>query len=338
MSAINKWQEVERNQRAKAHKSEIDGYKKQIELYQQAVEELEEQLGVALTLGKEIPPAKPLEVKATNKATAVAVALASDWHVEEEVEAKSVNDLNEFTLGIAEKRIHKFFKTVARLTEIERAGADIDTLVLWCGGDLFSGYIHEELRETNSMSPTETILWLQDLVIGGIETLKPHFKEILIPTSFGNHGRTTIKPRHATAYKNSYEWLLYKVLEARTTDEKVKWQISDSYHNLMTVFDKRIRFHHGDGLKYQGGIGGLTIPVEKAISSWNKSPARADLDVFGHWHTFQQNRNWVSNGSLIGYNAYAVSIKASYEPPAQTYFLFDKKRGRTMTTPILFDI
>jgi hypothetical protein len=104
----------------------------------------------------------------------------------------------------------------------------------------------------------------------------------------------------------------------------------------MTVFDKRIRFHHGDGLKYQGGVGGLTIPVEKAISAWNKSPARADLDIFGHWHTAQQSRAWVSNGSLIGYNAYAVSIKASFEPPAQTYFLLDKKRGRTMTTPILF--
>ena len=40
------------------------------------------------------------------------------------------------------------------------------------------------------------------------------------------------------------------------------------------------------------------------------------------------------NGSLIGYNAYALSIKASFEPPTQTYFLLDKKRGRTMTAPI----
>jgi hypothetical protein len=78
----------------------------------------------------------------------------------------------------------------------------------------------------------------------------------------------------------------------------------------------------------------LSIPVEKSIASWNKSPNRADLDLFGHWHQYQQNRHWLCNGSLIGYNAYALSIKASFEPPTQTYFLLDKKRGRTMTSPI----
>jgi hypothetical protein len=129
--------------------------------------------------------------------------------------------------------------------------------------------------------------------------------------------------------------LLYKILEGRMAgDQQVEWQIADQYFNFMTVYERRIRYHHGDGLKYQGGIGGLTIPTEKAIASWNKSPNRADLDLFGHWHQYQQNRHWLCNGSLIGYNAYALSIKASFEPPTQTYFLLDKKRGRTMTAPI----
>jgi len=73
----------------------------------------------------------------------------------------------------------------------------------------------------------------------------------------------------------------------------------------------------------------------KAIASWNKSPLKADLDIFGHWHTQMQNPKWVANGSLIGYNAYALSIKASFEPPQQTYFLFDRNRGRTITAPIM---
>jgi len=30
-----------------------------------------------------------------------------------------------------------------------------------------------------------------------------------------------------------------------------------------------------------------------------------------------------------------VSIKAGYEPPQQTFFLFDKDRGRTITAPII---
>jgi hypothetical protein len=314
----------------------VDSLKAKLAQYQASVESLEKQLGIALSLGKTRIRPHPLSVSMNDKAEAVAIALASDWHVEETVESASVNGLNEYRLPIAKTRIEKFFSTIARLTEIERHGAKIDDLILWLGGDLMTGMIHEELAESNSKTPTQVILWLQDRLADGLATLKPHFKRILIPTSYGNHGRTTIKPRHATGAAHSYEWLLYRILEGRfADDQQIEFQIADSYFNFMTVFDRRLRFHHGDGLKYQGGIGGLTIPTEKAIASWNKSPNRADLDLFGHWHQFQQSRTWLCNGSLIGYNAYALSVvKAAFEPPTQTYFLLDKKRGRTMTSPI----
>ena len=330
------WSSIAREQADKAHKTEVDSLKAKLAQYQASVESLEKQLGIALSLGKTRIRPHPLSVSMNDKAEAVAIALASDWHVEETVESASVNGLNEYRLPIAKTRIEKFFSTIARLTEIERHGAKIDDLILWLGGDLMTGMIHEELAESNSKTPTQVILWLQDRLADGLATLKPHFKRILLPTSYGNHGRTTIKPRHATGAAHSYEWLLYRILEGRfADDQQIEFQIADSYFNFMTVFDRRLRFHHGDGLKYQGGIGGLTIPTEKAIASWNKSPNRADLDLFGHWHQFQQSRTWLCNGSLIGYNAYALSVvKAAFEPPTQTYFLLDKKRGRTMTSPI----
>jgi len=329
------WNSIAREQSDKAHKAEVDSFKSKIASYQHTVSDLERQLGIALSLGKSRIRPQTFSVDMSDKAEAVAIAMASDWHVEETVESNSVNGLNQYNLNIAKTRIEKFFTTIARLTEIERHGAKIDDLVLWLGGDLMTGMIHEELAESNSKTPTQVILWLQDRLADGISTLKPHFKRIIIPTSYGNHGRTTQKPRHATGAAHSYEWLLYKILEGRfADDQQIEWQIADQYFNFMTVFDRRLRFHHGDGLKFIGGIGGLTIPTEKAISSWNKSPNRADLDIFGNWHQFQQNRHWLCNGSLIGYNDYALSIKASFEPPTQTYFLLDKKRGRTMTAPI----
>jgi len=39
----------------------------------------------------------------------------------------------------------------------------------------------------------------------------------------------------------------------------------------------------------------------------------ADLDVFGHFHQLKNLGNWVCNGSIIGYNAFALRIKADYE-------------------------
>jgi hypothetical protein len=329
------WSSIAREQADKAHKTEVDALKAKLAQYQASVESLEKQLGIALSLGKTRIRPHPLSVSMNDKAEAVAIALASDWHVEETVESASVNGLNEYRLPIAKTRIEKFFSTIARLTEIERGGAKIDDLILWLGGDLMTGMIHEELAESNSKTPTQVILWLQDRLADGLATLKPHFKRIIIPTSYGNHGRTTIKTRHATGAAHSYEWLLYRILEGRFHgDQQIEFQIADSYFNFMEVYGRRLRFHHGDALKYNGGVGDISIGVNKAIAAWNRSPNRADLDLFGHWHRYQQNSNWLCNGSLIGFNAYALSIKASFEPPLQTYFLLDKKRGRTMTSPI----
>ena len=299
------------------------------------IEEQEKQVEVALALSAESATVTPVKaIKSGQGGGSVAFAIASDWHAEETVDPRTVNGLNAYDLEIARTRIQAFFQKVVRLTEIQRAGTKIDTLVLALLGDLMTGYIHEELRESNGLSPTETILWLQDEIASGLALLEKHFERIIIPCSYGNHGRNTMKPRHATGARNSYEWMLYHIM--RKQFPQYEWQISDGYHNYLEVDGRVIRFHHGDDLKYQGGVGGLTIPVEKAIAQWNRA-IKADLDIFGHWHQSQQNPKWISNASLIGHNAYAIAIKAGFEPPSQTFFLMDSKRGRTVTCPIYLD-
>lgn len=334
----NIWQEVERSSTARAHKAELDELKKQITGYQQAIADLNAQVDVMAVL-KSAPVGKQtIAIDRKGRAKqATAVIVASDWHVEESVDPRTVSNLNRFNLEVADKRIEKFCRSALRLIEIQRGGTDIPVLVLALLGDLMSGFIHEELREENELTPTQTVLWLKERVGKFINTLRKegNFEQIIIPCSVGNHGRTTVKPRHGTSWKNSYEWLLYKILEQEITDG-VTWLIGESYHTYLDVYGKTFRLHHGDGLKYQGGVGGLTIPVEKAISNWNKG-RHADLDIFGHWHQSQQNPKWVSNGSLIGHNAYSISIKAPFEPPQQTLFLFDSKRGRTGTWPIFVE-
>lgn len=300
------------------------------------IDEQNKQLEVALAISaREKPETRRIVIPKGADGEATAVAVASDWHVEETVDPRTVNGLNEYNLDIAEKRIGNFFKNVVRLTRIQRQGVKIDRLMLVLGGDFMSGYIHDELVELNELSPTQTVLWLQDQLSSGIKMLEKEFSEIVIPCVYGNHGRNTKKPRHATGAANSYEWMMYKTLE-KYLGSNASWHISDGYHLLVDLYGRTLRIHHGDGLKYQGGIGGLTIPVEKAIASWNKG-VTADLDIFGHWHQSQQNPKWISNGSLIGFNAYSVAIKAAFEPPSQTFFLFDKRHGRTGTFPIFVD-
>jgi len=327
------WGEVQRNESARAHAEAIRAKDALIKQYSKELQERLGQLDLLLALKKQRANPPVLVSTVPGRSEAVAFAVASDWHCEETVRADSVNGLNEFDLAIAEVRIQKFFNSIVRLTEIERAGTQIDTLVLALLGDLITGYIHEELQETNGLSPVEAILWVMERVISGIRYLQAagEFKRIIVPCCYGNHGRTTKKPRHATGAANSFEWLLYHML-AKALPE-LEWHIATGYHVYIEVFGKKIRLHHGDAIRYEGGIGGLTIPLEKAIAAWNKAMV-ADLDIHGHWHTQMQTPKVVSNGSLIGYNAFSLQIKAPFEPPQQTYFLLDSKRGRTVTAPI----
>jgi len=328
-----KWQNIERATTAAQHAKEVEDLRKQLAEFSECAKETNEQLEIALALRQRLPALPPIKATGKDESEATAFAIASDWHVEETVDPRSVNGLNEFSLEIADRRIEKFFKSVVRLTEIERHGTKIDTLVLAMLGDAMTGYIHEELQESNGLSPTQTVLWLIQRIKCGLEYLKKQggYSRIIVPCSYGNHGRTTKKPRHSTGAANSYEWMMWHILaDACPTAE---WQIADGYHNFLDVYGRTIRLHHGDNIAYNGGVGGITISVEKAIAAWNKARV-ADLDIFGHHHTQQQNPKWIANGSLIGYGAFSLAIKAPFEPPQQTFFLWDSKRGRTVTAPI----
>ena len=119
------------------------------------------------------------------------------------------------------------------------------------------------------------------------------------------------------------------------SEPRVKFIISEGAHSLVDIYDYKLRFLHGHDIKYYGGVGGITIPVNKAIAQWDKGH-RVYLTCFGHFHQIFDGQNFVANGSMIGYNAFALSIKASPERPAQQLFIIDKKRGKTIVAPILF--
>lgn len=270
------------------------------------------------------------------KSESTSVICASDWHIEEVVDPDVVGGMNEFNLKIAEKRSENFFKNSLKLIEWMEYDTTIKDIVLWLWGDFISWYIHEELVEGNEVSPTEAILLVKRMLEAGINYyLDNSDKKLTLITSYGNHGRTTPKSRVSTGYKNNFEWLMYNIIADKFADNKrVKSKISKWYFNILDVYDKKIRFHHWDNLKYNGGVGGLYIPTNKAIAQWNKWMP-VDLDVFWHYHQLIDWGNFIANGSLIWYWPYAQSIKASPERPQQAMFLINEKFWKTITAPII---
>ncbi len=267
-----------------------------------------------------------------------ALALGSDWHVEEPVEPESVAYRNEYNLEIAAKRIKRFFQGIIWNVLHHRASKNIviRNLVLWLGGDLITGYIHPELIENNLLSPTEALRFVMPLIRDGIHTLLKVLKldHIEIPCSHGNHGRTTDKTRITSGSANSYENLMYHCLaEEFREDTRVHFEITASPHQYVQVYDFMLHFHHGDSVRYQGGVGGLGVPLLKAIAPWDLLK-KADYHYVGHFHQLADFGRVLVNGSLIGYGPYSQWIRAGYEPPQQMFHLIDSKRGKCQVTPL----
>src|SRR5579859_2565200 len=96
--------------------------------------------------------------------------------------------------------------------------------VIAIGGDMITGMIHDELRETNdgpvqlSVFEVEAKLiglissWA-DRFCGPLKTWKPGDPTILVPCVPGNHGRDTLKPRMKNRMFQSYEWNIYMHIE-----------------------------------------------------------------------------------------------------------------------------
>jgi len=268
-----------------------------------------------------------------------AIMLCSDLHYEETIDPDTIDNLNEYNTKIATQRFHKLFQNGLKLIDMCRSKSNIKKLVLWLGGDLINGYIHDEFIENNQMSPIESSIDVYGLCVSAINFLVENgdFDEIVVVSNIGNHGRTTAKMGVTTAYENSYEWLIYNFLSSHYKESNVvKFKLSKGYFNWLSVYGYDLRFHHGHSVKYGGGIGGITVPLNKAIAQWNQART-AYLDIMGHYHQLMSSKNFIVNGSIVGYNAYAQSIKAAFEKPQQGLFLMHPRYGRTIEAPIFLE-
>jgi len=300
---------------------------------------LESEMEALLQIRKNVHTFKIAPSKSKYDSEATAFWLASDWHVEERVTLEQTNGINEYNPEISRSRGEAFFKKGLRLTNMLAQDVKIDNIVLALLGDFITGFLHSQNNETNYMPPVEATIYAQSIIHSGIKFLLENSKyNITVVCKSGNHGRTTKFSEFGSENGHSHEFFMYNTLRDIFKDEKrVTFVISEGAHTYLEVYGRQIRFLHGHDIKYGGGVGGITIPVNKAIAQWDRARP-AYLTCFGHFHQLLDGGNFMANGSLIGYNAFALSIKASAEQPAQQLFLIDKKRGKTIVAPILFDI
>lgn len=264
------------------------------------------------------------------------VVQISDLHIDEIIHADEVNGINEYNPAIAWDRFCHLVDGITWLTNMHHSSYDFPYGILWLGGDGFSGHIHPELVETTAQAPLESAFALSemyDYLLRRVlkETPVAHW---VVVTSHGNHGRMTIDKRIATAAQHNLEYFLYLFLRDRwKEEERLSFHVSKAMVKYVRLWGYTLRFTHGDAINYGGGIGGITIPVNKAISQWD-TVVKADITHIGHFHQQMNLPHLACNGSLIGYSPYSMHIKARLEKPRQNFYVLDSKEGMCLSTPI----
>ena|SRR5690348_8875052 len=127
--SVPKWETSSDELKTHRLNQQVQDTKQALKNTLQQLHDAEEQINLLLSIkGKTTP--KIIAKKNSKKLQATAVALASDWHVEECVDSATVNGKNEYNPTIAETRAQKFFEGVMWLVEHHRKSIDIDNLVL----------------------------------------------------------------------------------------------------------------------------------------------------------------------------------------------------------------
>lgn len=271
--------------------------------------------------------------KKRGKGDATAIILLSDWHVEERVTPESVGGINDASLAVIDRRLQELASRIEFLIKHERQITRIDRIVVAAVGDFISNIIHDDTAEVAQLQPLAAIRWAGERLRMIIDLAASLADEVIVATAVGNHGRSVMKPRIATEHDHSFEQHLYMTLAAHEPHDHVYWQIGEAYLNIVDLDGYRVACHHGHGIK-----GNVHTSATRAINDWARS-FPADLHVFGHHHQFCYSRdNWLANGSVIGYNAFAMRIRAQEEPPCQALAIIDHgRRECTRAIPIYCD-
>lgn len=269
----------------------------------------------------------------------------SDWHLGEVVKPEEINGLNEFNLEVADRRIHRLVERTVDLAKNHMTGADYPGIVVMLNGDIVSGEIHDELRDTNEDEVYAVVLWAVERLVWGLRTLADCFGRVYVAGGFGNHGRQDRKPRAKTRAKRNADWLICRIIHSHLKDDKrFSWDIPISGDAYFRVFDHTYFMSHGDSMGVRGGDGiiGAIGPImrgEIKVSNSESSVGRPfKTFVGGHWHqTLWLPRAHINN-TLKGYDEFArFFLRAPFSAPSQSLWFTHWKWGVTAKWEVMLE-
>lgn len=270
---------------------------------------------------------------------ATLVALLSDTHFDEVVRADEVGGLNAYDRRIAEMRLHAWVDGIVKMARHYLSGVTYDGVVVLLGGDIFSGDIHDELKETNEDSILGSLIHWSERLTAALTVLADEFGKVHVAAVPGNHGRLTRKPRAKLRARTNLDWLLARMLERHfAADRRITFQVDDGADTLLRIYGHGHLLTHGDQASGGGGIGGIWPPIMR-LRARKAERAMATGQPFdtlwmGHWHRLIATPGLIVNGSLKGTDEYAFINNFGHEPPQQALAIVTPEHNVTWQCPV----
>jgi predicted phosphodiesterase len=298
-------------------------------------EDVAHALGLVAAQPVEPPDWTDLMPPEPDSAPGVPMLLISDLHVGERVDPAQVNGVNAYDLEVAERRLARVTGKAIDLIRLRSAGTMPRRAVVMMGGDLVSGWLHEELQKTDVCTPLEAVNWCVGRLVGMFDRLLDTGMHVSALWVAGNHGRLSKRPPAKLSAAERFDWLIAQMVARHYQgQDRIRHYIPSSNEALFAVYGHRYLLMHGDELGVKGGDGfiGAIGPIMRGEAKAARSAAQVGRDfdtlVMGHYHTPLWLPRAIVNNALVGFNEYARAQRFGFHRPSQWLWFTHPSLGR----------
>ena len=273
----------------------------------------------------------------------IVMASLADWHLDEVVNPAEILGLNAYNREIALQRVRRWTEKVVTLPREYVNGLDIEGLVIFATGDLFTGEIHPELVQTNEDRILSSMLFWAEPIIAMCELLAAEYDNVEINCVPGNHTRMTEKYNHKDRVKESLEQFFWSNIKSRLADrgvDGVTINVSTSSNMNVEVYGRNYLLDHGYEFKGGGGISGAFAPLSLGAHRKNLRQTIAgqpmEAMVIGHMHQIINIPGVIMGGTLKGYDEYAfdLNLRPDGNGAGQAMWITSPERAQVLFMPV----
>lgn len=270
----------------------------------------------------------------------IVCVLLTDQHFDEVVRPEEIENYNAYNRRIGELRLQRMFEKTIVLARDHIGGIEYDGICAMMGGDVVTGYIHDELSENVDATIADTVVHWTDQLAAGLRLWADEFGKVFVPAVTGNHDRWGKKPRAKQRAKDSVSWIIYNWLADKLKDDnRITFQIAEGADTTFDLYQTTYLLTHGDQFRGGSGISGAMAPL--MLGQHRKTRRQEalgnpyDVMCMGHMHQHLTLPGLIVGNTLKGFDEFAAVNNFVPSPASQAFWISTPEHGPTFHAEVL---